>query len=419
MERTCFFVTPIGKEESDERKQADFLMENTLKYVCMQHDMELLRADQLSGTGDINSDIMELLHTADMCVVDLTGLNPNVMFELGMRIEIKKSLVIIAKRGTELPFDIHSYRIIFFDNIEQSVNNSNLISTLTEYFSISAKRGFKAESTPSLKDIYTMLLEIRSSCNLPTYQTEANKTSVLDSDSDVEMLLGSLNPTEAFLYAFQIGKIQTAEKLLEYLPNNNDEYYRNKICALAAVGSQKSMSKLETMLPGLLDEKNFDVVHEVLGSLISGYMRNDIEKQKMGFITPIFDKAMKLAEKNSQKASIYNQMQRLYAGGGDYKKAAEYAKKAINLCDDKPAYVYNYATVLEKLGNADEAKEQIKKCLRITNENGEQSEDYLFFACKLFKGSQDGEERQYFDECYRKLLQINPFKAKLIDFENN
>ena len=81
--------------------------------------------------------------------------------------------------------------------------------------------------------------------------------------------------------------------------------------------------------------------------------------------------------------------------------------------------MYNYATVLEKLGNADEAKEQIKKCLRITNENGEQNEDYLFFACKLFKGSQDDEERQYFDECYRKLLQINPFKAKLIDFENN
>lgn len=80
MRRTCFFVTPIGEERSNERKQADFLMENTLKYVCIQHDMELIRADKLSGTGDINSDIIELLHSADMCVVDLTGLNPNVMF---------------------------------------------------------------------------------------------------------------------------------------------------------------------------------------------------------------------------------------------------------------------------------------------------------------------------------------------------
>lgn len=56
-------------------------------------------------TNVIHKNIIENLYTDDICICDVSGLNPNVMFELGMRLAFDKPTVLIKDDGTRFSFD--------------------------------------------------------------------------------------------------------------------------------------------------------------------------------------------------------------------------------------------------------------------------------------------------------------------------
>lgn len=90
-------------------------------------------------TDIIQSRIVRNLYENAVIVCDISGLNPNVMFELGMRLTFRKPVVIIAEEATQLPFDTNvidtlSYPPdLHFSKIEQFMKDlatkiTNLVS---------------------------------------------------------------------------------------------------------------------------------------------------------------------------------------------------------------------------------------------------------------------------------------------------
>ena len=76
--------------------------------------------------GDALRDILEGIQKAEILIYDISGLTPNVMWELGVGLAIKDAervIVIREKSETSLPFNIYSHRVSFeYDpNSEESL----------------------------------------------------------------------------------------------------------------------------------------------------------------------------------------------------------------------------------------------------------------------------------------------------------
>ena len=73
--------------------------------------MEVIRADQEQVGGTIHKPMYERLMLSDFAIADVTGANPNVYYELGIRHALRpRTTVMVFAEGTTLPFDVASQR---------------------------------------------------------------------------------------------------------------------------------------------------------------------------------------------------------------------------------------------------------------------------------------------------------------------
>lgn len=114
--KQCFVVGPIGGEESDDRVHADWLLEEIILPVFETHftSFEVTRADKMSAPGRIDAQVITSLLEADLVIADLTTLNPNAFYEIGIRHTIQKPIVHMHLEGQTIPFDIASFRSLRF-----------------------------------------------------------------------------------------------------------------------------------------------------------------------------------------------------------------------------------------------------------------------------------------------------------------
>jgi nucleoside 2-deoxyribosyltransferase len=107
VDKKVFLACPIGEDNSPERNRSDKL----LKYVIHPVTKELLlgppeeaiiRADKMGEPGRITTQVLRELIESDVVIADLTGTNPNVMYEVGIRQAMMKPLVLMAEKGQRL-----------------------------------------------------------------------------------------------------------------------------------------------------------------------------------------------------------------------------------------------------------------------------------------------------------------------------
>lgn len=111
--KTCFFITPIGEQNTPERKRADQIQRHILGPLLAQ--FYVVRADELPDPGSITHQIIELLYNADLVIADLTGANANVAYELAIRHAFNKISIHLVDRTDRIPFDLKGERTIVFD----------------------------------------------------------------------------------------------------------------------------------------------------------------------------------------------------------------------------------------------------------------------------------------------------------------
>jgi len=96
------------------------IYEQLIRPALEEAGYEVNRADSFFGQENILRDIVRGIADASLVVAELTTLNANVLYELGLCHGLKIPTVLIAQSIDEIPFDLRSYRtLIYSTNFDQ------------------------------------------------------------------------------------------------------------------------------------------------------------------------------------------------------------------------------------------------------------------------------------------------------------
>ncbi len=136
--KSCFIIMPytsavVGEDKLD-HKTLKYIYDNVLRKAVSEYQLngqevfdEISRYD--SNFGSIISGIVNKLNSADLVIADLSGLNANVMYELGVRHTLKRGTIIITQSLETLPSDLRDFMCVEYHFSKDSVEQGEHYST--------------------------------------------------------------------------------------------------------------------------------------------------------------------------------------------------------------------------------------------------------------------------------------------------
>ncbi|BDI06916.1 hypothetical protein [Sphaerotilus microaerophilus] len=124
LERTCFVIMPFGKKKVGDR-EVDFtalykeVFEPAIESTQTPEGKKLIaaRTDMDAFSGSINQEMFEYIMYSRMAFADISGFNPNVFYEIGVRHSSQESgTVLFRQKGHAIPFDITTIKVFEYDD---------------------------------------------------------------------------------------------------------------------------------------------------------------------------------------------------------------------------------------------------------------------------------------------------------------
>jgi len=113
-------------------KEYNDLYEEVIKTVAETFNFKCIRADEFYSSTPILSDIITSIEESTAIIAEITPDNPNVFYEIGYSHAIKKPTILLCdKKREKLPFDLSSFRTLFYENT--IVGKKNIELSLINY----------------------------------------------------------------------------------------------------------------------------------------------------------------------------------------------------------------------------------------------------------------------------------------------
>lgn len=116
-----------------------------------------------SKPGSVTSSIVRKLVESEIVIVDMTGKNPNVCLELGIRYALRnKATIILAQKETEIPFDMKGYRHIFYNKFKPKIARQKISDAILS--SLSDDNSSDSIVFDTYKNLFVSIPGTLSSC---------------------------------------------------------------------------------------------------------------------------------------------------------------------------------------------------------------------------------------------------------------
>lgn len=173
----CFVLMPFGKKMDAAGRVTNFdsVYTKIIAPAVSQAGLEPIRADEEKIGGTIHKPMFERLMLCHYAVADITGANPNVFYELGIRHAMRpRSTVIVFGEGTVLPFDIALVRGIAYktDGAGEPVDVETTLGQIAGQ--LQAARGNPLDDSPIFQ-----LVE-----GVPRWEIDHSKTDLFRAAAD-------------------------------------------------------------------------------------------------------------------------------------------------------------------------------------------------------------------------------------------
>lgn len=107
VENQCFYLCPFMEPFNS-------IYRDHVIPTIRKAGLKVKRADDIYSTQPIVEDIWEGICESEIIFADVTGRNPNVMYEIGIAHTVGKPVIIITQTMDDVPFDLKHYRCIVY-----------------------------------------------------------------------------------------------------------------------------------------------------------------------------------------------------------------------------------------------------------------------------------------------------------------
>lgn len=246
MKKTCFVIIGFGIKtdfETGRRLNLDKTFEHLIKPVFDDLDILCFRACDLEQSGVIDVEMYQNILKADFVVADISTLNPNAIYELGIRHALKpNTTIVIAEDNIKMPFDINHVFIHTYKHLEEDIGASEVQRFKT--YLIKQVQAF-IENPKVDSPVYTFLPNL----NPPTF-----------TDNEVEEIKESIDKSHSTADLVELAEKKKNEKKFEIAKDLLKDALKNKpndsfIIQRLALTTYKS--KLPTEKEALIEAKSY------------------------------------------------------------------------------------------------------------------------------------------------------------------
>jgi hypothetical protein len=106
--RLCFVAMPFHSDFKNVYDAVEVVVSDYCALTCV-------RADKIARSDRITDDIRNNIRSARLVIADLTGINPNVFYEVGMAHGRDTCVILMVQKDSVIPFDLRDVRYLQYD----------------------------------------------------------------------------------------------------------------------------------------------------------------------------------------------------------------------------------------------------------------------------------------------------------------
>lgn len=243
----CFVITPFGKNDVEKETFDNVFRAITSVAPMIEEkfgaEVTFVRADENPYAFELINNIHKHIEQSHFCIVDLTGCNSNVFYEMGYAVSKEKDIILISQDCSPYPLDI-AFRIVTKysvdkDNLEELTHRLvGLVWNAIEYLQY---------KTYSIKDAYDVkCFQNRRAADLnKAFQNATKKVDILQTNLDIIEKEGYLKSLEEAL--------EKNEQLkLRILTLDPDSYFTQKRAEQLGLAVSNYRSELEDSMNNII-----------------------------------------------------------------------------------------------------------------------------------------------------------------------